>query len=121
MTHISHAAAALGGDASGRDTILCPGPGHSPKDRSLSVKLDPTAPDGFLTRSHAGDDWRECRARRNRIGLSTTYNEIRVGRLTARKIGRRTIITTDDEMAWRERLPKVHRTNAQSLKGSETP
>jgi hypothetical protein len=59
MTHTSHAAAALGGDVSGRDTILCPGPRHSPKDRSLSVKFDPTAPDGFLTHSHAGDDWRE--------------------------------------------------------------
>jgi hypothetical protein len=60
-------------------------------------------------------------ARRNRIGLSTTYAEIRSGRLTARKIGRRTIITTDDERAWRERLPKVHGTSAQSLKRSVTP
>ena len=60
----------LGGEASGRDTILCPGPGHSPKDRSLSVKFDPTAPDGFLTYSHAGDDWRECRDYvRERLGL----------------------------------------------------
>jgi hypothetical protein len=48
-------------------------------------------------------------ARRNRIGLSTTYAEIRAGRLTARKIGRRTIVTTEDERAWRERLPKVQR------------
>jgi hypothetical protein len=55
-------------------------------------------------------------ARRNRIGLSTTYNEIRAGRLTARKIGRRTIITTDDEIAWRERLPKVQRNGADLAK-----
>ena len=61
MTQIGNAAAALGGQVTARDTILCPGPGHSPKDRSLSVKFDPTAPDGFLTYSHAGDDWRECR------------------------------------------------------------
>jgi hypothetical protein len=54
-------ARALGGERSGRDTILCPGPGHSPRDRSLSVRLDPRAPDGFLIYSHAGDDWRECR------------------------------------------------------------
>jgi putative DNA primase/helicase len=49
--------------------ILCPGPEHSPKDRSLSVKLDPTAPDGFIIHSHAGDDWRECRDHiRERLG-----------------------------------------------------
>jgi hypothetical protein len=60
-TCVSRAAAALGGDVAGRDTVVCPGPAHSPKDRSLSVKFDPTAPDGFLTFSHAGDDWRECR------------------------------------------------------------
>src|SRR5262245_32087618 len=50
-------AAALGGQVSGRDTVLAPGPGHSPRDRSLAVRLDPTAPDGFLTFSHAGDGW----------------------------------------------------------------
>ena len=60
----------LGGEVSGRDTILCPGPGHSPKDRSLSVKLDPVAPDGFLVHNHAGDDWPECRDYvRERLGL----------------------------------------------------
>ena len=31
-------ARALGGEVSG-DQVLCPGPGHSPKDRSLSVKI----------------------------------------------------------------------------------
>jgi putative DNA primase/helicase len=51
----------LSGEVSGRDAFLCPGPGHSPSDRSLSVKFDPAAPDGYLTYSHAGDDWRHCR------------------------------------------------------------
>jgi hypothetical protein len=46
-------------------------------------------------------------ARQNRIGLTTVYSEIKAGRLTARKIGRRTIITADDARAWREQLPKV--------------
>ena len=55
---IDNAAAALSGEVAGRSTILCPGPGHSPKDRSLSVKLDPSASYGFLIFSHAGDDWR---------------------------------------------------------------
>ena len=51
----------LGGEINGLDTVLCPGPGHSPKDRSLAVRLNPNAPDGFLTFSHSGDDWRACR------------------------------------------------------------
>ena len=50
----------LGGDCAG-DQVLCPGPGHGPLDRSLSVRLSAIAPDGFVAFSHAGDDWRECR------------------------------------------------------------
>jgi hypothetical protein len=57
-------------------------------------------------------------ARRNRISLSTTYIEIRAGRLTARKVGRRTIITVEDEKAWRDRLPVVQRTNNDAGVGS---
>lgn len=53
-------AQALGGEISGRQ-VLAPGPGHTPRDRSLSVRLSPNAPDGFLVFSHAGDDWRDCR------------------------------------------------------------
>jgi hypothetical protein len=63
-------ARALGGDLCGRNNIIAPGPSHSPADRSLAVKLNPTAPDGFLVYSHAGDDWRECRDHvRRRLGL----------------------------------------------------
>jgi putative DNA primase/helicase len=62
-------ARALGGEVTG-NTVLCPGPGHSPRDRSLAVRLDPAASDGFLVFSHAGDDWRECRDHvRERLGL----------------------------------------------------
>ena len=50
----------LGGDVIGRQ-VLAPGPGHGPKDRSLSVTLSATAPNGFLAFSHAGDDWRDGR------------------------------------------------------------
>jgi putative DNA primase/helicase len=53
-------ARALGGEVTGRQ-VLAPGPGHSPKDRSLAVSVSNDAPDGFVTYSHAGDDWRECR------------------------------------------------------------
>ena len=63
-------AAALGGTVTGRNSVLAPGPGHSPQDRSLTVTLDSSAPDGFVCFSHAGDDWKACRDYvRDRIGL----------------------------------------------------
>ena len=62
----------LNGEVVGRDRVLAPGPGHSQKDRSLSIRLDPAAPDGFLAYSFAGDDWRACRDHiRAAIGLGT--------------------------------------------------
>jgi len=60
----------LGGEVVGRDSVSAPGPGHSPQDRSLSIKVDANAPDGFLVYSHAGDDWKACRDHvRSRVGL----------------------------------------------------
>jgi putative DNA primase/helicase len=62
-------ARALGGDVVGSQ-ILCPGAGHSPRDRSLSVTISATSPDGFLAHSHCGDDWRDCRDHvRARLGI----------------------------------------------------
>jgi len=58
---IRHAAQLLGGDVVGRDRILMPGPGHSPKDRSLAVWFNPDAPGGLLAHSFAHDDPIECR------------------------------------------------------------
>jgi hypothetical protein len=52
---------ALGGDVSGRNCIVIPGPGHSDRDRSLSITFDDAAPDGFLVNSFAGDDFAACR------------------------------------------------------------
>ena len=54
-------AKALGGDARGADHVVAPGPGHTPQDRSLSIKLDPSARDGFVVNSFAGDDPIVCR------------------------------------------------------------
>src|SRR5215831_10175511 len=51
---------ALGGDIN-NGQVLAPGPGHSAADRSLSVKIDPAAPDGFVVHSFAGDDAIECK------------------------------------------------------------
>jgi putative DNA primase/helicase len=42
------------------DQIICPGPGHGPRDRSLSVRPSASGLDGFLVHSFAGDDWRDC-------------------------------------------------------------
>jgi putative DNA primase/helicase len=63
-------ARALGGNLESTGWISCPGPGHSKKDRSLSVKVDPNAEGGFRVESQCGDDWRECRDYvREKLGL----------------------------------------------------
>lgn len=64
MNALRSMATALGGDVvNGRNGsfILCPGPGHTPKDRSLSVAPSATDPDGFVCFSHANDAWQDCR------------------------------------------------------------
>ena len=62
-------AAALGGVVSGNE-VLAPGPGHSPKDRSLSIRLDPAAPDGFVVHSFSGDDPLACKDHvRGKLGI----------------------------------------------------
>lgn len=69
MFTLSELAHALGGDVVGRQ-VLAPGPGHSPKDRSLSITISATAPDGFLAFSHSGDHFAACRDYvRARLGL----------------------------------------------------
>jgi hypothetical protein len=62
MTDLSlhQIARALGGEVSGGQALV-PGPGHSRRDRSLSIQLSATAPEGFLAFSHAGDDFALCR------------------------------------------------------------
>jgi putative DNA primase/helicase len=70
MASLRAAAHALGGEVCGQQ-VLCPGPGHSPKDRSMAVRFDPAAPDGFLIHSYANDDWRACRDHvRAALGIS---------------------------------------------------
>jgi putative DNA primase/helicase len=59
----------LGGEPCGRH-VLCPGPRHSPKDRSLRVTPDASNPDGFKVHSFCHDDWRECRDHvREQLGM----------------------------------------------------
>ena len=65
-------AVALGGEvmkSTKGNYILCPGPGHSPRDRSLSVTPSSSAADGFVVNSFSNNDWRSCRDHvLNRLG-----------------------------------------------------
>jgi hypothetical protein len=71
MFDLRELASLLGGEVSGSQ-VLVPGPGHTRGDRSLSVRLSRSAPDGFLVFSHAGDRWQDCRDLvRARLGLSS--------------------------------------------------
>lgn len=65
-------AATLGGSIAGRNSVLCPGPGHSRKDRSLKVTF---RDDGtFSVTSFADDDWRQCKDYvRERLGLPSDW------------------------------------------------
>ena len=68
MLSLNQIASALGGHVS-RDQVLAPGPGHSPKDRSLSITLADNQ-DGFICHSFCGDDPMECKDYiRSKIGL----------------------------------------------------
>ncbi len=69
---LARAAELLGGEVRG-DEILCPGPGHTERDRSLSVR--PSKDKGFITHSFAGDGCRECREHvRKKCGLPEPTN-----------------------------------------------
>jgi hypothetical protein len=49
-------------------------------------------------------DW----ARENGISRSQAYEEIKAGRLIARKVGTATLITDEDGAKWRRSLPKMN-------------
>ncbi len=62
---------ALGGGALSVGHVVVPGPGRSATDRSLLIRLSPTAPDGFELESLAGKDIEACRDYvRRRVGLT---------------------------------------------------
>ncbi|MGF3027914.1 DUF7146 domain-containing protein [Methylobacterium aquaticum] len=71
MIDLRAAARALGGEVAGIGQVLCPAPGHSHRDRSLSVLFDPRATEGFVVNTFAaGDDPLTARDHvRARLGL----------------------------------------------------
>src|SRR5262249_3921184 len=60
LPNLKQIARALGGEVAG-DQVRAPSPGHSAKDRSLSVKLDASAPDGFVVHSFTEADQIRCK------------------------------------------------------------
>src|SRR5262245_16696187 len=59
-------------DSRGREGAQGPGPGHSPEDRSMAVRIDPESPVGFTVSTFSPrDDWRNCKDYvRRRLGLT---------------------------------------------------
>jgi hypothetical protein len=64
MMSLHAAARALGGDIR-NGQVVCPGPGHSPRDRSLAVRFN--AGGGYVVHSFAGDDPMDCRDHIDRL------------------------------------------------------
>ena len=99
-------ARALDGEVCGRE-VLAPGPGHSAKDRSLSVRPSTDAPDGFLAHSFAGDDWQACR---DYIASRLGFFGLKAAKLPARPEPREPRqIEPDDEKSRTQRALKIWR------------
>lgn len=72
MQSIRNIANTLGGQIAGRNAVLCPGPGHSCRDRSLKVTFKQDG--AFSVTSFAGDDWQQCKDYvRDRLGLPNDW------------------------------------------------
>jgi hypothetical protein len=70
LPSIQKIAALLGGEVRGGNQVSAPGPGHGATDRSLSVSVDASAPEGFVVHSFADDDAIVCRDFvREKLGL----------------------------------------------------
>jgi putative DNA primase/helicase len=64
MMSLDTAARALGGDIR-NGQVVCPGPGHSLRDRSLAVRFNTGG--GYVVHSFAGDDPMDCRDHVDRL------------------------------------------------------
>lgn len=112
MPDLRAIAHALGGEVVGGQ-VAAPGPGHSTKDRSMTVCLSASAPEGFMAFSHSGDDFRICRDYvRDRLGL-TRMSERRPGQRLRQPIAQPKVYGSDEiarerakaQFLWRQRRP----------------
>jgi hypothetical protein len=63
---------------------------------------------GAFMDATTADAWSvEVWAARHGLSRAAAYREIASGRLVARKVGARTIITAEDSAAWRRSLPRA--------------
>jgi hypothetical protein len=69
---------------------------------------------------HDGADSVERFAEKNAISRAQAFIEIASGRLIARKVGSRTIITQEDAAKWRRSLPKAATKKAATKKAAGT-
>jgi putative DNA primase/helicase len=73
MLSLRSIAVALGGEVVAGQ-VLAPGPGHSRKDRSLSVRPAGATRDGFICHSFTGENWKICHDYvRERLGLPSDH------------------------------------------------
>jgi Toprim domain len=112
-------ARALGGEVVGRDRVAAPGPGHSHRDRSLSVRIVPSNGDGFVVHSFADDNPIRCKDYvRSRLGLPAwqpgdgrdrRVNPARVPAFDRSALDHETGIRsrTEDDLARIERATKI--------------
>jgi hypothetical protein len=91
MLTLQQVARALGGEVRGNE-VAAPGPGHSAKDRTLHVKLDANAPDGFIVNTFApADDPIACKdyVRQRLALLWQIYSRRRLLQIHFRQCGHR--------------------------------
>jgi hypothetical protein len=77
----------------------------------------PRAPAGSSHDGYDGADTVERFAAKNAISRAQAYKEITAGRLIARKVGARTIITREDAARWRRALPKIPANGTSNTRG----
>src|SRR5262245_50762640 len=107
MLNLKAVARALGGVVYG-DRIAAPAPGHSAKDRSMTVWLDPSDPDGFKVSCFTTDDWRGCRDYvRERLGLARRRRQPEIDPRSARNVGTTPATSASAERLWREACSPV--------------
>jgi hypothetical protein len=109
MLSLQSIARALGGAVNGGQ-VLAPGPGHSAADRSLSIKLDGKAQDGFIVNSFSGDDAIACR----------DYVRQKVGLPAFRSNGGRKLATSNEIEAFFQKAVASERQDPTKLKIVQT-